>query len=182
MWETLWDLIALNWEIFISTICNDLHHASLVLLENLESLFPVMYSSDSTINEFFLNGSLILLVSDMWQLYGIKRVVLLWNEIPDKSKAILRHSFHLVDDLRKAFLRFFCSLLAFVENGCQLIKLTCAQVLDIHHVDVGSAVIQLFLAVDHVRVQLFYRVVSKCLGDRAYQGLEAHWEARTELV
>jgi hypothetical protein len=141
-----------------------------------------MDSSNSAINEFLFNGCLILLVSNKRQLYGIKGMMLCWNEIPDKSKAILRKAFDLVHHLREAFLGRFRSLLAVVKNGCQLKEFISTQVFDVHHIDIGPAVFKLLLAVDHVRVQLFYRVVSKCLGDGAHQGLEAHWEARAEFV
>ena len=123
MWETLWNLIALNRKIFICAISNDLEHPSIILFDDFKSLFSVVDSSDPAIDELLLNSCLVLLVSNMWQLNGVESVMLYWNEVPNKGKAILREAFDLVDHLIEAFLRLRGSLLAIVKDRGQLIKL-----------------------------------------------------------
>lgn len=88
MGKALRNLVALNRKIFVCTIGNNLHHSSLVLFNNLKLLPSIVDSSYSAVDKLLLNRCLILLVSDVRQLNGVKTVVLKWDEIPYKSKAI----------------------------------------------------------------------------------------------
>lgn len=49
IWETTRNLVALHWEVFVSTIGDHFAHACVVLLEHLYSLFPVVDRPNLTI-------------------------------------------------------------------------------------------------------------------------------------
>ena len=63
--EAFRHLVTLHREIFVSTIGYDLQHACIVLFDDLQGLLSVVNSSNSTVDILFLNGSLILLASDV---------------------------------------------------------------------------------------------------------------------
>lgn len=52
-----------------------------------------------------------------------------------------------------------------IQNRCQLEELIGAQRFDVDHIDVGSAILQLLLTLDKIRVQLFDRSITEGLAN-----------------
>ena len=89
--------MALNWEVFVSTICQDDEHTCIILLENSLRLFTKVYLPNPSIDIFFLNVSFVLLISDMRELNDIQSMMLLRDPVPNKGLTVFAHAFDLAD-------------------------------------------------------------------------------------
>jgi hypothetical protein len=68
-----------------------------------------------------------------------------------------------------------------IQNRCQLEELIGAQRFDVYHIDIGSAIFQLLLTLDKIRVQLFDRRITEGLANSRNKCLECERETWLDL-
>lgn len=124
-----------------------------------------MNRPNPSIDELLLDGSFVLLVSDVGELDGCEGVVLFRDPIPNEGEWIFTHAFAFFDNRVEVLLSLLGLSLAVVQNGSKLEELLSAQTLDINHVDVSPAILKLLFAIDQVRVQLLDWGIAERLTD-----------------
>jgi len=84
MWEAMRNLVALNREVMVSAVGNNLEHSSFKFLYDLHRLLSIMHCSHSSICILLLNLSLVLLERNVRQLDVVRCMMLLWQLVPNE--------------------------------------------------------------------------------------------------